>query len=299
MPRKPRIHYKGALYHVMVRGNNREKVLQEEIQKKKYLDTVLLYKNKLGFKLYAYCMMDNHAHLLVEVEEVALSQIMQRIQQVYTKWFNREYNRTGHVFQQRYKALPLLRSKNTYLLQLIKYIHNNPIKAHIDKGLDYQWSSHPIYLGEKNGYVVDTNFVLSIFSSNKNKAISQYLQFMNQDQEEIIYEDMAETQKEAASYFPDKDREKFNKGIDEVIKKICKLEDITLEELTKKTKIQRISDIKKAIVLVNEKWCSMPKKVVAEKLNLPPSMVSKIVSGESKGTPYVIEVIKRWEEVSE
>jgi REP-associated tyrosine transposase len=73
MARKLRVHYKGALYHVMVRGNNREKVLQHEIQKRKYLDTISLYKNKLGFKLYAYCIMDNHAHLLIEYEQLFIT----------------------------------------------------------------------------------------------------------------------------------------------------------------------------------------------------------------------------------
>lgn len=97
MARKPRVHYQGALYHVMVRGNNGENVLSEEVHKNKYLEIIASYKEKIDFMLYAYCIMDNHAHLLIEVRDVPLSEIMQRIQQVYTQWFNHKYNRTGHV----------------------------------------------------------------------------------------------------------------------------------------------------------------------------------------------------------
>jgi putative transposase len=127
MARKPRIYYPGALYHVIVKGNNGEDVFKEESHKNKYLDIIASYKTMMGFILYAYCIMDNHAHLLIEVRDIPLSKIMQRIQQVYTQWFNHKYKRTGHVFQQRYKAL--LCDKDSYLLQLVRYIHNNPVKA--------------------------------------------------------------------------------------------------------------------------------------------------------------------------
>ena len=105
-----------------------------DIHKNKYLDILATYKEKIGFLLYAYCIMDKHVHPLVEVKDTPLSQIMQRIQQVYTQWFNRKYNRTGHVFQQRYKAL--LCDKDNYFLQLIRYIHNNPVRANHEGGIE-------------------------------------------------------------------------------------------------------------------------------------------------------------------
>jgi len=296
MARKPRIHYPGALYHVMVRGNNGEKVLNGEIHKNKYLDILTLYKEKIGFIIYAYCIMDNHAHLLIEVKDVPLSQIMQRIQQVYTQWFNRKYNRTGHVFQQRYKAL--LCDKDNYLLQLIRYIHNNPTKANHESGIDYKWSSHSCYIGKKCNKV-DTSYVLRIFSKNTNKAVNQYLKFMNQENTEIKYVNIDEPQPKNLAEESEKKELVKNINIHEVIEKVCVNESVTIGEITKKIRIQKISDIRKAIVLLSEKHCNVSNKLLSQKLNLSPSMISKIKSGNSKGTDYVEEVIGRWEDASE
>ncbi len=296
MARKPRIHYPGALYHVMVRGNNGENVLSEEIHKNKYLDIVASYKEKIGFILYAYCIMDNHVHLLIEVTDVPLSQIMQRIQQVYTQWFNHKYNRTGHVFQQRYKAL--LCDKDNYLLQLIRYIHNNPVKANLEGGIEYKWSSHIYYIGKKKSTIVDPSYVLSIFSENKNKAVKQYLQFMNQDDTEIIYVNTDEPQPTNIAVKNEKKESIKNINIDEIIEEVCINEDATIDDITKKTRNQKISDIRKAIVLLSENHCNVSNKLLSQKLNLSSSMISKIRSGESKGTAYVEEVMRRWEEIS-
>ncbi|MCG8500583.1 MAG: transposase, partial [Firmicutes bacterium] len=117
MPRKPRIHYEGALYHVIVRGNNRSSIFEKKENKAEYLNIIKRYKKKYSFKLYAYCIMDNHAHILIEVDKAPLSKIMQVIQQVYTQNYNKDYERTGHVFEQRYKAI--ICDKDSYLLNLI------------------------------------------------------------------------------------------------------------------------------------------------------------------------------------
>ncbi len=105
MPRKPRVYYDGALYHVMVRGNNGEKVFESEKEKQEYTNIIKGYKDRYHFKIYAYCIMDNHAHLLIEVGKIPLSKIMQGIQQVFTQRYNKRHSRTGHIFQQRYKSI--------------------------------------------------------------------------------------------------------------------------------------------------------------------------------------------------
>lgn len=294
MARKPRIHYPGALYHVMVRGNNREKVLIDEVHKGKYLGLVALYKEKLDFKLYAFCIMDNHAHLLIEVKDVPLSQIMQRIQQVYTQWFNRKHGRTGHVFQQRYEAI--LCDKDNYLLQLIKYIHNNPVRVNLDGGIKYKWSSHVYYIGEKKSNFVNTFDILGMFSENRKEAFRQYLKFMNQEPEEITYDNFEELQLKRQVMEKEKKKEENRLSIDEIMEKVCINENVDISEITRKTKIQWISDIRKAIVLLSERHCSITNTVLAQKLNLHPSMISKIKSGTCKGTAYVEDVIRRWDQ---
>lgn len=95
-----------------------------------------LKTERYDFKLYAYCIMDNHVHMLIEVKDVPLSLIMQGIQQSYTQRYNIKYMRGGHVFQQRYKGI--LCDKEGYLLQLIIYIHNNPVKAGFESQINYK-----------------------------------------------------------------------------------------------------------------------------------------------------------------
>ncbi|WP_366922768.1 transposase [Metallumcola ferriviriculae] len=279
----------------MVRGNNGQKIFAAEFHKREYITRLSKYKEQFFFKLFAYCIMDNHAHLLIQVNNTPLSEIMQRIQQVYTQWFNRRYGRTGHVFQQRYKAL--LCNKENYLLQLIKYIHYNPAKANICKGINYKWSSHSNYIGVINDGVADTDEILRMFSENRKQAVKEYLQFMEQKSEEISLRDFRESEPEEK--IPSQSGRGIQFGrisIDEVIEKVCFQEKVSINEIIRKTRIQKVSDIRKAIVLLSERHCDVTNTLLAQKLNLPLSMISKIKSGVSKRTDYVQEIIHRFQE---
>ena len=147
MAREPRIHYETAIYHVIVRGNNRAQIFLQEEEKQKYLQIVADYRERYGFHLYAYVIMDNHAHFLIQVEKVELAKIMQGIQQRYTRYYNQSYGRSGHAFEQRYKAK--LCSDEKYLLTVLCYIHQNPVKAGLTVGVNYRWSSHSMYKRRK------------------------------------------------------------------------------------------------------------------------------------------------------
>ncbi|SFI30727.1 REP element-mobilizing transposase RayT [Tindallia magadiensis] len=306
MARKPRIHYPGALYHVMAKGNNGEEVLKDEIDKKKYLEIIERYKEKQDFTLYAYCIMDNHVHLLIQVADTPLSQIMQRIQQVYTQWFNKRQKRTGHVFQQRYKAL--LCDKDNYLLQLVKYIHLNPVKGNLAGGILYPWSSHRFYLGKK-GNLVNTTYVLSLFSQKKKEAVDQYLKFLNQKDintgegvnagtainTEIKYlnaDDLLPSQLPAKKVEEDAVE---TISIDRIIETVAENEEILISDISRKTRKQKISDIRKAIVLLNDKYSEASNIQLSEKLNVSPSMISKIKSQDGPQSDGVEKIMDRWE----
>lgn len=182
MARKPRVHYEGALYHVICRGNNRKYVF-EEAWKAVYLEILQHYKKKYGFKLYAYVVMDNHVHLLIEVNQVPLSKLLQYIQQVFTQRYNRSKGRTGHVFEQRYKAI--LCDKNAYLLMLIRYIHQNPVRVGKAEGLYYPWSSYREYITESKAGLIYTKFPLSLFDNR----ISQLRLFMEEPRRRDTFND--------------------------------------------------------------------------------------------------------------
>ncbi|MDO5650101.1 MAG: transposase, partial [Gallicola sp.] len=129
-----RIQEEGMLHHVIVRGNRKNNILIRDKNRGKYLELIQRYKNRYQFRMYAYCLMDNHIHLLLEEGEKSLSKIMQGIQQSYTQYFNKKQNATGHVFEQRYKSIPC--SEESYLDRLIAYIHYNPVDAKLVKACD-------------------------------------------------------------------------------------------------------------------------------------------------------------------
>ncbi|MDD4834648.1 MAG: transposase [Lutispora sp.] len=228
MARKPRVEYPGALYHVMCRGNNGEYVLNKDEDKLIYLELVRKYKERYGFKLYSYCIMNNHVHLLIEMETVELSKIMQGIQQSFTQRYNKKYNRTGHVFQQRYKAV--LCDKDNYLLQLIKYIHYNPVEAGIEAGLNYQWSSHNNYLKFKNDGLVEIDFVLGMFREDYKKAHRLYEEFMNLNNGDNDIDDYTIKYESSVAMGEDIDKSS-TMDIDEIIDLICLRAGVKREEM--------------------------------------------------------------------
>lgn len=181
MARRQRVHYRNAFYHVIARGNNHTHVLNQEQDKREYLILTDKYLKKYGARLYAYVIMDNHVHLLIQVGEEPLSKVMQLIQQTYTAYYNRKYKQSGHVFEQRYKAI--LCEKDAYLLLLIRYIHQNPLRAGIGN-LDYSWSSHKEYATGTRGRC-EVDEVLQMLSGDKGKAVVQYMDFVSELDEEV------------------------------------------------------------------------------------------------------------------
>jgi hypothetical protein len=124
--------------------------------------------------------MNNHVHILIETQDIPLSKVMQGVSQTYTMYFNRRYRTVGHLFQGRYKAI--LCDRDAYLLGLVKYIHENPLRAKIVDRLDaYAWSSHQAYTGKSNPLsIVDTDQVLRMFSESRSRAQMKYREFMKE-----------------------------------------------------------------------------------------------------------------------
>ena len=179
MPRKPRIEYAGAFYHVITRGNQKQKIFKDTRDYEKYLQIVASYKQRQHFHVYAYVLMSNHLHLLIETQDIPLSRILQGINQSYTVYFNRKYRTVGHLFQGRYKAI--LCDREPYLLSLLKYIHHNPVRAKIAEDMSrYRWSSDRGYRARSgNDGLVDSEAVLRMFSENRSRARRQYEEFMD------------------------------------------------------------------------------------------------------------------------
>ncbi|MHB8881196.1 MAG: transposase [Thermodesulfovibrionales bacterium] len=173
MARKPRIEFEGAFYHVITRGNQRRKIFRDEGDFEKYIEILSRYKAMYKCRLYAYVLMSNHVHLLIETGKTPLSKILQGINQSYTGLFNRKYKTVGHLFQGRYKAI--LCDRDDYLLSLVKYIHLNPVRARlVETPEEYTWSSHRAYIKPVSKSIIDEDQVLRMFSGSKGIARRLY-----------------------------------------------------------------------------------------------------------------------------
>lgn len=131
------------VYHVVCKGNNRDFLLKHDADKAMFLETVKRYRKLYDFELYAYCILDNHVHLLIKMGSTSLSRVMQGISQSFTQRFNRKYDRSGHVFEGRYFCSVCLTTHS--IMRTLAYIHLNPYKAGKCMDLDYFWSSHFAY----------------------------------------------------------------------------------------------------------------------------------------------------------
>jgi len=281
MARKPRIHYQGALYHVIVRGNNRTYIFKNRENKAEYKKIVSKYKKRYRFKLYAYCIMDNHAHLLIEVEDISLSKIMQGIQQVFTQYYNRRNRTTGHVFEQRYKSY--LCDRDAYLLQLIRYIHQNPVRSNLKNGINYQWSSHQEYLG--NPGLADVVFPLTLFAHHKHKAIKRYLTFMDEIEAKEVKSMIKEEEIEMVKNI----EEKHKIAQEALIKIIEEITEIKMDKIKGNTKSKRISDIRKLYIKNLKKYTNAPNKEIADLLEIGSSTVTNVLSGRYKENDFMIK----------
>jgi putative transposase len=177
MARKPRIHLPGGLYHVMLRGNGGQSVFPSDNDR--YRLFLLLQEGtvRFGYRIHAFCLMTNHLHLAVQVGEIPLSRAMHNVSFRFTNWINRSQQRTGHLFQGRFKAL--LVDQDSYLLELVRYIHLNPVRAGlVENPGDYRWSSHRAYLAEEFYPWLTTNWVLGQLGSLEDEARSQFAAFV-------------------------------------------------------------------------------------------------------------------------
>lgn len=180
MARKPRIHFPGAVYHVMLRGNARQVIFQgpEDVR---WFETFLSDGVDLcDVRVFAYCWMPNHVHMALQVAETPLSKMMQGLSQRYTRWFNKTHDRVGHLFQGRYKAI--LVDAQAYLMALIRYIHLNPVRAGLSADLsEYGACSHGAYIGDREAEAwLDADGGLRLFGADGADARAGYRRFMGE-----------------------------------------------------------------------------------------------------------------------
>ena len=194
MSRTARIHGNSGYYHIVARGVGKQILFEEDADYYFFLGTMKKYMEEESFEVIAYCLMENHFHLVMKIES-GMDRIMKKICTRYSFYFNSKYERVGHLFQDRYKSIPI--ENDVYLLTVVRYVHNNPVKAGICPADKYRWSSWRNYAEERG--LVRTDLVLSLVG-----GISGFLEYSsvideeNTDTEQLEIHDKRALSDEAA-----------------------------------------------------------------------------------------------------
>lgn len=174
MPRAARKKSSTGIYHVMLRGINHQVIFEDEEDYEKFLYTLKKYQEKNSYTIYAWCLMDNHIHLLVKELDEGLGIAFRRIGASYVSWYNQKYSRRGHLFQDRFKSEAV--ESDRYFAVVVRYIHQNPVKAHLVKDIaDYKWSSYREFI--EKPWLCETETTLRLFSSDKARAVKLFKEF--------------------------------------------------------------------------------------------------------------------------
>jgi REP element-mobilizing transposase RayT len=249
MARKAREKSESGIYHIMLRGINRQNIFEDDEDKERFIERIKYYKTISEYKVYGYCLMDNHVHLLIKEEKESISNAIKRISSSYVHWYNNKYERCGHLFQERYKSEVV--ENDEYFLTVLRYIHQNPIKAEkIENIVDYKWSSYKEYIGQ--GTIIDTDFALRMLSEDRKKSIEEFEKYSKEKNNDECLE-----YKEKKKITDNEVRENLRKMGIKNISELQKLEKDKRNEIIRRIKgqegvtirqISRITGISKSVI---------------------------------------------------
>lgn len=188
MPKSKRIVSCTNVYHIIMRGNNKQNIFINNKDFKRFIEILKKYKQKYNYEIYCYILMTNHIHMIINCKDANISEIIHSIALEYSIYFNNKYERCGHVFQGRFKSRAV--ESRQYLLNLQRYIHLNCVKAGMAPIDKYEWSSYNEYLhGEQ---LCKTKPILKLFGDNEKDAINNFIIFNNKTQNPLEEQDIAE-----------------------------------------------------------------------------------------------------------
>lgn len=283
MPRIARDKLEGAIYHIMARSISEVDLFKTDEDKKEYMMLIKEYQKVYDFKIYAYCLMDNHVHLIVDSNGADISKIMHCINFKYARYYNTVHKRHGHLFQDRFKSKIV--GNNRYLIALSAYIHNNPldVKGYVNNPEEYYYSSLAVYLGiRKDTFnILDKNFILSIVNKDKKMAKKRYIELVLRTNaipiNAITKEDM-EFEEEKSEYRSERKILVRDFNVDDVVNFVA--DKFNIEKSLLYIKYQRETmPFKGILVLLLRKLCNASCKDICNLFgNITSSRVSKLSS---------------------
>lgn len=193
MPRQARVKAECSIYHISIRGNNKQDIFLDENDRIAYLARLRRYKETYNVCIYAYCLMTNHVHLLVFDNGQDISRFMQVLNLSYAIYFNKKHGRSGHLFQDRFTSKIV--DNEGYLAYVSKYIHLNPVRAQlVKKAEDYEWSSYASYVKRKYDDIVECDFLLKHFGMKDTQSRKAYKAYV--EEKELVDEEIASTEED-------------------------------------------------------------------------------------------------------
>ncbi|MCM8711738.1 transposase [Clostridium sp. SYSU_GA19001] len=279
MPRIARQKKENAIFHVMARSISEVNLFKDNQDKACYLEFVKKYQKTYEFRVYGYCLMDNHLHLIIDTNGTDISRIMHSINFSYAQYFNHKHKRHGHLFQDRFKS-KMVKSE-VYLYALSAYVHNNPcdIKGFENCPEKYEFSSLPIYLGLRHDpyELIEDGFIMGMFSKNPKKARESYMRLVYKCCDKVFKEEV-EFLSEGTEYRSGRKILVRNVKIKEII------EFIALKMEVKKIKLhtkycREIVEAKALAVLLMRSLCNLKCSEICRVFgNITQSRVSKLSS---------------------
>ena len=282
MARKPRLHVPSGIYHVLLRGNGGHDVFFDKGDRSRLLLLLQEGTERFTYCLHAFCFMSNHIHLVIQVSDIPLSKIVQNISFRYTKYINKKKKQTGHLFQGRYKAI--LIDGDSYLLELVRYIHNNPVRAGlVSNPIDYPWSSHSAYLGKYEITFLTTSLVLGQFGDKLPVARKNYMDFINkgmsEDHRDEFYAGQVDSRVLGDVKFVDnilnRKSAKKRPQLNEIVTYVCKKHEVHENKLSQPSRRRDYAEIRGIIAWLALKLQAAPLTEVGERYNRDLATISR------------------------
>ena len=275
MARKPRIHFNGAVYHVLLRGLEGKPVFRNVADRRAWETLVVEGTDRFDHRIHGFCWMNDHVQLAIEVGDVPLSRVMQNLSFRYTRYYNSKHELDGPLFHGRYKAI--LIDPEAYLNELVRYIHNNPVRSGKAKSAaDYKWSSQAAYAGEDDRAWVTTERVLDGFGKTPKGARTAFRKFVDAGRDEGERRDLDRGTDGGRLLGDAKFRKKALKPAKEIVKPmnlnqlvrlVCKEEGIKEAALKDESRARRESGIRQTIAYLAMEFSIANLTALAQRFN--------------------------------
>ncbi len=255
MARKPRIHFNGAVYHVILKGLDGKPVFKNAADRRECESLVEEGVQRFGHRIHAYCWAKDHVQLVVQVADAPLSKIMQNLSFRYTRYFNKQHGLDGPLFHGRYRAI--LIDPDEYLNDLVRYIHNNPVRnGQAKSAADFKWSSHRVYMGDEEQAWVTTATVLDTFGKTAKTARKNFAKFVDAGRDEGERVDLMRgsdggrllgSARFAKKALKPRKAPTHTVTLNQLVKTVCKEEGVKEAELKNESRARRESQIRQTI----------------------------------------------------